>query len=65
MPKRANDPIGCVPASWAVQQALEEARRRVEALEYLLEIARGMESRLKGERVDDTFPPQNAALCES
>jgi hypothetical protein len=49
MPRKTTDPIGCVPASAAVERALDEARRRVSTLEYLLEITRGVESRMHGE----------------
>ena len=41
------DPIGLIPKSAAVHHALQRARDRVDALEYLLTVATEMETRLK------------------
>jgi hypothetical protein len=41
------DPIGLIPKSASVHHALERARNRVDALEYLLTVATEMETRLK------------------
>jgi hypothetical protein len=60
---RNTDPIGCVPSSRAVEKALAEARRRVLTLEFLLNVAKGVESRLKGE--DGPLPQQTATVFES
>jgi hypothetical protein len=65
MPRNTTDPIGCVPSSAAVEKALAEARRRVMTLEYLLEICRGIESRMRGERVDGPLPQQTVTVIES
>ena len=41
------DPIGLIPKSASVHHALDRARDRVDALEYLLTVATEMETRLK------------------
>ena len=41
------DPIGLIPKSASVHHALDRARDRVDALEYLLTVATEMEMRLK------------------
>lgn len=46
MPRKTNDPIGCIPSVESVRRALADARLRVETLEYLLEIAKEVEGRL-------------------
>jgi hypothetical protein len=48
MALQTNDPIGCVPATASVMKALEDARRRVSTLEFLLEVSRGVETRMSG-----------------
>ncbi len=65
MPRKMTDPIGCVPTSTAVEKALEEARRRVTTLEYLLEISRGIECRMKGETTArGLLGGQSVVACE-
>jgi hypothetical protein len=48
MPTKSTDPVGCVPSSASVQKALEDARRRVSTLEFLLDISQGIECRMRG-----------------
>jgi hypothetical protein len=50
-------------SEWSVQKALEEARHRVNTLEYLLEISRGVESRTRGE-TDDGGRGSCVVACE-
>ena len=64
MPRNTTDPIGCVPSSAAVEKALAEARRRVMTLEYLLEVSRGVESRMRGERPGEPLDHQAPAACQ-
>ena len=64
MPRNTTDPIGCVPSSAAVERALVEARRRVMTLEYLLEVSRGVESRMRGERTGEPIDNQAPVVCQ-
>jgi hypothetical protein len=43
MPRRAYDPLTCIPSSGAVAQALHEAERHAERLRILLRVARELE----------------------
>ena len=43
------DLIASIPDAAAVREALDEAKNRVSALEFLLGIAEGVEQRLNGE----------------
>jgi len=61
MPRTTSDPIGCVPSSESVRKALEEARRRVITLEFLLTISEGVESRLRDDRQDLEGASEGAA----
>jgi hypothetical protein len=52
MRARTTDPIGCVPSPRSVREALDEARRRVSTLEFLLIVSEGVEARLRGESIN-------------
>jgi hypothetical protein len=51
--RRANDPLQMVPDPIAVREALEDARRRVASLEFLLDVSEGVEKRMHGDHVGD------------
>lgn len=45
---KPKDPISFLPPAEAVREALKEARERVGALEFLLDVTEGVEDRLNG-----------------
>jgi hypothetical protein len=63
MARNTVDPIGCVPSSAAVEKALDQARRRVSTLEFLLDISRGVEARMRVSQSDCVGGREHAAVA--
>ena len=57
------DPIAAIPEAAAIREALGKAKNRVSALEFLLEVAEGVEQRLNGEVDRPVQQTREAARC--